>query len=211
MARVPTPEPEFVQGRPNVYAIYHRSVNGWYVGKNETGDYEYMGSPDREARKAIVDAHAEVGLPILREKHILWSPPGATIAQCRDQEWLWIARFRAEHAGPVFNVFPIQDWSNHFHWYHDPVTHVDRATNSRWPVVYLKLQASCDADGNCSGGNYERICGRPWGQQTRGLYWCKVVYPESREEWLHGPAAGGNPYDAFREHKFRMLNGGEVA
>ncbi len=55
------------------------------------------------------------------------------------------------------------------------------------------------------------ICGRPWGQQTRGLYWCKVVYPDGREKWLHGPAPRGSPYDAFREHKFAMINGGEVA
>ena len=208
---VPNPEPEFVTGRPNIYAIYYENVNGYYVGKNETGRADYMGSPDRAARKAIADAHKTVGMLEVRKKHILWSPPTATYEECRDQEWMWIARFRAAHDGPVFNVFPIQDWSNHFRWDHDPVTHVDRATNSRWPVVYLKLQASCDADGNCSGDNYERICGRPWGQQTRGLYWCKVIYPDGREEWLHGPAPDGNPYEAFRDHKFNMLNGGEVA
>ena len=146
-----SPKPEFVFGRPNIYGIYYPNVNGWYVGKNETGDFGYMGSPERAARKVIDDAHAQAGLPILREKHILWSPPGATIAQCRDQEWIWIARFRAEHNGPVFNQFPIQDWSNHFDWAHDPVTHVDRATNSRWPVVYLKLDSRPDAEGNCSG------------------------------------------------------------
>lgn len=160
MALVPNPEPEFVPGRPNIYGIYHPNVNGRYVGKNETGVEDYMGSPDRAARKAIADAHQAVGPQIVRCKHILWSPPEATFEGCRNQEWIWIARFRAVHDGPVFNMFPIQDWSDDFRWEHDPVTHVDRATNSRWPVVYLKLQASCDANGNCSGGAYARtrIC-----------------------------------------------------
>ena len=51
-----------------------------------------------------------------------------------------------------FGLFPIQDWSNPCDWVHDNVTRVDRATNGRWSVVYVKLQASLDADGNCCGG-----------------------------------------------------------
>ena len=74
-------------------------MNGWYIGKNETGRADYMGSPAREALKAIDDAHEKATLPVKREKHILWSPPDATVAQCRDQEWIWIARFRANHDG----------------------------------------------------------------------------------------------------------------
>ena len=47
-----------------------------------------------------------------------------------------------------FGLFPIQDWSNPCDWVHDNVTRVDRATNGRWSVVYVKFQASLDADGN---------------------------------------------------------------
>jgi hypothetical protein len=107
------------------------------------------------------------------------------------RHWFWIARVRAEHDGPVFGLFPIQDWSNHFDWVHDNVTHVDRATNSRWSVVYARLQASLDADGNCCGGKanwYRRVCGRPSGDQKRD-HWCKVVCPDGREMMLPGGAA----------------------
>lgn len=213
MALVPIPELEFVPGRPNVYGVHYPAVNGWYIGRNDAGVLDYMGSPDREARKRIADTHEAIGIrpeDLVREKHILWSPPDATIANCHDQEWIWIAKFRAHHGGPVFNVFPIEDWSNHFEWVHDPVTHVDRATNSRWPVVYLKLQATRDANGNCSGGKenrYGRECGQPWGIQSQELYWCKVVHPDGREQWLCEPGQSRTrPYTAFRDHKFAMIN-----
>lgn len=62
MALVPTPEPEFVPGRPNIDAVYYENVNGYYVGKNEKGRADYMGAPDRAARKSIADAHKKVGL-----------------------------------------------------------------------------------------------------------------------------------------------------
>jgi len=95
--------------------------------------------------------------------------------------------------GRFFGLFPIQDWSNHCDWVHDNVTRVDRATNGRWSVVYVKLQASLDADGNCCGGKanwYRRVCGRPSGDQTRD-HWCKVVYPDGREMMLPGGTAPG--------------------
>lgn len=218
MDLVPSPEPRLVAGRPNIYGIYYPLVNGWYVGKNETGVATYMGSPSDAARKAIMDAHAANGVSerdIVSEKHILWSPPDATIADCRDQEWAWIARFRACHDGPVFNKFPIEDWSDHFEWKHDKETHVDRATNSRWPVVYVKLQASCDANGNCSGGKngrYSRECGRDWGSQTRGLYWCKVIHPDGREDWLYEPGPHQTlPFTRFRQHKLKMISSADGA
>ena len=44
--------------------------------------------------------------------------------------------------------------------------------------------------------------------EARGLYRCKVVCPDGGQEWLRGPAPRGNPYDAFRKHKFKMINGG---
>ena len=101
-----------------------------------------------------------------------------------------------------FGLFPIQDWSNPCDWVHDNVTRVDRATNGRWSVVYVKLQASLDADGNCCGGKanwYRRVCGRPSGDQTRDHWckrdhwcrdhWCKVVYPDGREMMLPGGTA----------------------
>jgi hypothetical protein len=109
MALVPTPKPELIPGKPNIYGIYYPKVNGWYIGKNETGLGDYMGSPSHAALKAIHDAHTAVKVGpdgIMREKHILWSPPDATIADCRNQEWIWIDRFRREHDGPVFNLFP---------------------------------------------------------------------------------------------------------
>ena len=90
-----------------------------------------------------------------------------------------------------FGLFPIQDWSNPCDWVHNNVTRVDRATNGRWSVVYVKLQASLDADGNCCGGKanwYRRVCGRPSGDQTRD-HWCKVVYPDGREMMLPGGTA----------------------
>lgn len=194
---------DFVPGRPNVYGLFYPNVKGWYIGKNETGDATYMGSPSDAVRTAIRQAHLRVALPELVEKHILWSPAGATREQCRDQEWFWIARFRAGHTGPVFNLFPTQDWTNHFRWEHDPQTHVDRATNSRWPVVYVKLQANPDAHQNCG----LRTCGRPWGEQARGLHWCKVIDAEGHETWLLQPTRRGNPYDAFRKHKLAMIQG----
>ena len=181
MASVFPPEPKFVAGQPYIYGLYYANVDGWYIGKNETGRADYMGSPSDAVVKAIKDAHKEVGLPNVPEpkKRLLRSPPGATRKECRDQEWFWIARARAEHGGPVFNLFPIQDWSNHFDGVHDKATHVDRATNTRWPVVYVKLQASYDANGNCSGEKdwYVQECGRPWGDQTCGVYWSKVGLP----------------------------------
>lgn len=200
---VPVPEPGVVAGRPNVYGIYYPNVAGWYIGKNETGDALYMGSPSNAVRKQIRDAHRLADLPEVAEKHILWSPEGATREECRNQEWVWIARFRSEHDGPVFNLFPTEDWSDHFRWKHDGVTHVDRATNSRWQVVYLKLQASPDKHGNC---DFSR-CGQPWGDQLRGVHWCKVIYNDGAEEWLLEPSPNGNPYDAFRRHKFDMIQG----
>jgi hypothetical protein len=184
-----------------VYGLFYPNVNGWYVGKNETGTAGYMGSPSEAVRAAIGRAHQGVGLPELVDKRILWI--GVSRRECRDQEWVWIARFRAGHDGPVFNLFPIEDRSDHFAWVHDPVTHVDRATNSRWPVVYVKLQADPDAAGNCN----RRSCGRPWGAQVRGLRWCKVIEPDGRQEWLMRPARRGNPYAAFRRHKLAMLQG----
>src|SRR5258705_10773239 len=216
MAFVPPKEPGFILGQPYIYGLYYPDVNGWYIGKNDTGRADYMGSPSAAVVKAIADAHEVAGLPTVPKptKRLLWSPPGATLRECHDQEWLWIARAREHHDGPVFNLFPIQDWSDHFEWVHDKETHVDRATNSRWNVVYLKLQARCDADENCSGGKnnwYRRNCGRPWGDQVKGSSWCKVVYPDGRAEWLQPPGPKGSPYEAFRQHKFSMINGSKTA
>ena len=145
-------------GQPCIYGLYYSSVNGWYIGKNDTGRAEYMGSPSAAVVIAIKEAHEALGLPNVPQptKRLLWSPPGATRQECHDQEWFWIARARAQHDGPVFNLFPIQDWTDHFDWVDDKETHVDRATNSRWPVVYVKLQAVCDSNGNCSGGKADR-------------------------------------------------------
>lgn len=194
---------EFVPGRPNIYGLFYPNINGWYIGKNETGNASYMGSPSDAVRADIREAHLAAGQPELVEKCILWSPIDATRKECRDQEWIWIARFRAGHDGPVFNLFPTQDWSNHFKWVHDPETHVDRATNSRWQVVYMKLQASPNAEQNCD----YRTCGRPWGAQADGLHWCKVIDAEGRETWLMPPSRDGNPYDVFRRHKLAMIQG----
>jgi hypothetical protein len=51
--------------------------------------------------KAIKDAHKEVGMQNVPEpkKRLLWSPPGATRKECRDQEWFWIARARSRATG----------------------------------------------------------------------------------------------------------------
>lgn len=205
----PPPEPRFVAGQPYVYGLYYPDVDGWYVGKSETGRANYMGSPSEATLMDIVEAHQAKGLSAVPEptKRLFWSPPNATREESRDQEWYWIARLRANHDGPVFNLFPTVDWSDHFDWVHDPVTHVDRATSSRWPVVYVKLQASCDAQGNCSGGKanwYSRHCGRPWGDQAHE-HWCKVIYPDGREVVL----PGANPYNAFRSHKLNMTRGND--
>lgn len=202
---VPGAEPGFVPGRPNIYVIYYPKVNGLYVGKSETGRANYMGSPSAAVLKAIRDAHSAIGIgpeDIVREKHIVWSPPDATIAACRDQEWIWIGKARLNHDGPVFNKFPIEDWMNHFDWFHDPVTHVDRATSGRWPVIYLKLGESCDVNGNCS------LCGQPWGDEMSGMYWCKKVYvANGREELLYQGTCVTLPYKRFLEDKLRMING----
>ncbi len=211
MAFVAPPEPGFVAGRPYVYGLHYPDVDGWYVGKNETGSATYMGSPSQAALLNIADAHQAVGMDTVPEptKRLFWSPPNATRKACCDQEWYWIARVRASHDGPVFNLFPIEDWTDHFSWEHDPVTHVDRATNSRWPVVYVKLQASRDAQGRCSGGKagwYSRHCGGDWGDQARE-HWCKVIYPDGREVML----PGANPYHAFRSHKLIMTRGDDPA
>ena len=137
----------------------------------------------------------------MSRKYILWSPPSTSREECRDQEWLWIARFRAEHAGPVFNVFPIQDWSDHLRWHHDQVTHVDRTTNCRWGV-YLKLQQHCDVDGNCSQ------CQELWTRDERDVFWAKVVYNDGAEQMLYGPGPHSRKtYNSLREHKFKMLSG----
>jgi len=194
---------DFVPGRPNVYGLFYPNINGWYIGKNETGDPAYMGSASDAVRAAISTAHRQAGVPEQVEKHILWSPAQASRLQCRDQEWIWIARFRAGHQGPVFNLFPTQDWSDHFRWEHDPLTHVDRATNSRWPVVYVKLQADPDTEQNCN----RTSCGHPWGSQVCGLRWCKVIDAQGRETWLLPPSPRGNPYNAFRAHKLAMIQG----
>lgn len=199
---VPVPEPEVVAGRPNIYGIYYPNVAGWYIGKNETGNSFYMGSPSDAVRKKIHDAHNDACMPEVSEKHILWSPADATREECRNQEWIWIARFRSDPTATVFNLFPTLEWDDHFRWEHDELTHVDRAINSKWRVVYLKLQASRDENGNC---DYRR-CGLPWGAQLRGLHWCKVIYPDGREEWLLEPSPRGNAYDAFRKHKFAMIH-----
>ena len=203
----PPTEPAFVSGQPYIYGLYWTEVDGWYVGKNETGRADYMGSPSQAALNSIADAHCSVGLSSVPApaKRLLWSPAGATREECRNQEWYWIAKVRANHHGPVFNLFPIEDWSNHFDWVHDHVTHVDRASNSRWPVVYIKRQASPDSEGRCSGGKanwYRRECGEPWGEHPQEKF-CKVVYLDGREVQL----PGGNPYDAFRKHKLAMTRG----
>ncbi len=207
MTFVPPHEPAFVEGQPYIYGLYYPEVDGWYVGKNETGRADYMGSPSEAAVVAIADAHHAVGLSSVPvpTKRLFWSPPGALRRECRDQEWYWIARVRSLHDGPVFNLFPIEDWTDHFDWVHDHVTHVDRASNSRWPVVYVKLQASCNAEGRCSGGKsgwYLRECGEAWGDQAHDK-WCKVVYPDGREVIL----PGANPYQAFLKHKLAMIRG----
>ena len=72
------------------------------------------------------------------------APPLHRDGNCAHRHWFWNARVRAEHDGPVVGLFPIQDWSNHCDWVHN-VTRVDRATQGR-SVVYVKLQASLDAD-----------------------------------------------------------------
>jgi hypothetical protein len=82
-----------------------------------------------------------------------------------------------------------------FHWKHNPETHEDYTVDCPWGVYY-KLQATCNDDGNCSG------CGRPWGGQRRGRYWCRIVYSDGREEWVSEPGtSGGRPYSAFLAHK----------
>jgi len=59
------------------------------------------------------------------------------------------------------------------------------------------------------GNRYGRECGQPWGDQTRGLYWCKVVYPDGSEQLLCPPGANRNlPYQRFLEHKRNMINDG---
>ena len=208
MAIILPPEPEFVAGRPNVYGIYHPNVNGWYIGKNFTGKKQYMGSPELEAVKAIEDAHAKVGLPIKEEKRILWSEDGATATQCHAVEQRFIKLFRAEHDGPVFNVFPREDRSNDFRWvHHDPVTHVDRAISSRRSVEYLKLDSRPDAQGLCSG--QPASCGQPWGDQVRGTYWCKRLELNGDEVKLYSGPCSSKPYRAFRDDKFKMIHGTE--
>ena len=199
---------EFVAGRPNIYGLYYPNVNGWYVGKNETGQASYMGSPSRAALKKIDDAHEAVGKGVVWQKHILWSPPGATREECRQQEVYWINRFRAEHDGPVFNIFPVMDRSNDFRWvHHDPVTHVDRAISSRRSVEYLKLDSRPDAQGLCSG--QPASCGQPWGDQVRGTYWCKRLELNGDEVKLYSGPCSSKPYRAFRDDKFEMNHGTE--
>jgi hypothetical protein len=68
--------------------------------------------------------------------------------------------------------------------------------------MYVKMSSWPGADGNCvpHGGHHD--CGRPWGDQTPGLFWCK----DNREEWLLRPSTNVQPitiYNAFIEDKFR--------
>jgi hypothetical protein len=99
-----------------------------------------------------------------------------------------------------------------FHWEHNPDTHEDYTVDCPWGVYY-KLQASCSDDGNCSGGSddwYGRTCGRPWGGQRRGQYWCRIVYSDGREEWVSEPGTSkGRTYSAFLAHKesVRLVTG----
>jgi hypothetical protein len=201
-ALVPDPEPELVVGRPRIYVNYFQPVNGAYVGKNDSGDPNYQGSPQPQALKRISDAYAQIGIttgPHKSVQHMLWSPPGATIAECHNQEWIWIARFRAHHDGPVFNVFPIEDFSDHFNWEHDPLTHVERATNSRWRVMYVKMSSWPDSQGNCVTHDGHHPCARPWGDQTPGAFWCKKIYldEDNREEWLIPPSTNVKPITTY--------------
>jgi hypothetical protein len=57
---------DFVPGRPNVYGLFYPNVKGWYIGKNETGDATYMGSPSDAVRTAIRQAHLSLDAPIRR-------------------------------------------------------------------------------------------------------------------------------------------------
>ena len=119
------------------------------------------------------------------------APPLHRDGNCAHRHWFWIARVRAEHDGPVVRPVPNPGLEQPLRLGPDNVTRVDRATNGRWSVVYVKLQASLDADGNCCGGKanwYRRVCGRPSGDQTRD-HWCKVVYPDGREMMLPGGTA----------------------
>src|SRR4051812_47225020 len=91
MAFGPPPEPEFVAGQPYIYGLYYPGVDGWYIGKNETGRADYMGSPSAGVVEAIKHAHSAAGILEVPQpiKRLLWSPTGATRQECRDQEWIW--------------------------------------------------------------------------------------------------------------------------
>jgi hypothetical protein len=96
-----------------------------------------------------------------------------------------------------------------FHWEHNPNTHEDYIVDCPWGVYY-KLQAIPDDAGNCSGGKnnwYGRTCGRPWGGQRRGQYWCRIVYSDGHEEWLCNGTSRARPYHAYLEHKESVLLG----
>ena len=89
MAFVPPPEPRLVPGQPYVYGLYYNDVDGWYVGKSETGRSNYMGSPSDAVVMAIADAHQAIDMSTVPEptKRLFWSPPNATRKECRDHEW----------------------------------------------------------------------------------------------------------------------------
>ena len=157
----PSRESVFVAGRPYVYCKYYPNVNGAYIGRNDTGNLNYQGSPSDEVKKRIADAHRLASAPVEWVKRCMWSPEGAIVAETHVQEFNWIARFRTRHDGPVFNVFPVEDGINDFDWSdHDVHTHVDRGVNRQWPISYEKLQAFPDDMGNCS------VCGEPWGSRV---------------------------------------------
>ena len=54
----------------------------------------------------------------------------------------------------------------------------------------VQAQQHGDANGNCSGGadNYRRKYGRPWDDETRGLYWCEAVFHQA---WVSPDPATG--------------------
>jgi hypothetical protein len=96
-----------------------------------------------------------------------------------------------------------------FHWEHNSKTHEDYTLDCPWGVYY-KLQAIPDDDGNCSGGKdnwYGRTCGQPWGDQRRSQYWCRIVYSDGREQWVHNGTSSARPYNAFLAHKESVLSG----
>ena len=185
-----------------IYQTHFDNVGKSYIGSSlHDNRDDYFGSMSQRGQARMEADHARAGQPILRRREILWQGPADDTLLSR--EYALITERGTNHPDIGYNLMPMLVGVNiavKFNWKHDPITHVD-STDCPYGL-YRKLQAQPDVGDTCS------YCKRPWGEQTRGLYWLEFTDLDGNTEQVTPPGftKGHAVYTRyFRAHKDKMI------